>query len=342
MKICWDNLEKYQVKYYAKSGTFRVFKGSQWKSLIYHESCLKCGEPFLNPKNQDRFCCSSCANSYTNIKNGVTWNVEKSKETKLKKYGDENFNGSKKASQTRKNFSDERRQEIELKKQETWIENYGVDNPNKSREVREKVEATNLETYGSKCSWGNKDVQKKCVETTKKNCGIEDDSITNVGQIPQVKEKIAETNIERHGVSCVFVLEEFRYSGTVSPISQTFFWKLYNKLPPKLKEQCYFHELNKEFSTSYCSFDFKLRNCVIEFNGDLWHANPNKYSSDDLVISFTSKKLFAKDIWEREEKRNNKIKDDGYSAHVVWENDVRKDIDKQILLCLKFILETYK
>ncbi len=46
MGICWDNLDKYQIRYIAKSGAFRVFKGSQWKTVYYYEACLKCGGAF--------------------------------------------------------------------------------------------------------------------------------------------------------------------------------------------------------------------------------------------------------------------------------------------------------
>ena len=141
-----------------KTGTFRVFKGGQWKSFVYHESCLKCGEPFLNPKAQNRFCGHSCANSYTNKKLGRGFDREKSKETKLRKYGDENYNNVEKAQKTKSNWSEEKKQEIQLKKEETWIENYGVTNPNKCREVREKIEETNIKTYGSPCCWGNKEI----------------------------------------------------------------------------------------------------------------------------------------------------------------------------------------
>lgn len=415
MKICWDNLEKYRVWYYAKTGTFRVFKGSQWKTYVYHEACLKCGEPFLNPKKMDRFCCGSCANSYTNIKNGTTWNHEKSRETKLKKYGDENFNNSKKASQTRKNFSDERKQEIQLKKEETWIETYGTTNPNKSRVVREKVEETNLNRYGSKCSWGNKEVHKKCLETTKKNFGIEDDSITNVGQIPQIKEKIIETNLERHGVKCVFSLAKFRNvkkatesrrrlwenasdeykqgyadrthlmwkgfseekkkrinlkrslswkekspeeinsimnkvyatkkkngSWGCSKTSQIFFWQLYEMLPNELKEECYFYELNKEFYTEYCFLDFKVGNCVIEFNGDRWHANPEKYGPEDRPRPYKEHNLTSQEIWDKDKEREERLKNDGYELLVVWASHAKLNKENELQRCLNFILNLYK
>lgn len=343
MKICWDELEKYQVWYYAKRGTFRVFKGGQWRSFVYHESCLKCGEPFLNPKNQDRFCCGSCANSYTNIKLGHTWDLEKAKASKLKKYGNENYVNSEKISKTKLNHSEEKKQEIQLKKEETWFNNYGVTNPNKCEEVRGKIEETNLKRYGSPCSLGNKDIWQKSVETTKEIYGIDDDSITNVAQIPQVKEKIVETNLKNHGVECVFLLDKYRYSkGSVSPISQKFFWALYEKLTNECKELCFFHELNNEFMTTYCNFDFKVGNCVIEYNGDLWHANPKKYKEDDLVISFLSKKMFAKDIWKREERRNNKIYDDGYKLLIIWDNHTKKYWDETIDNCLEFVLKNYK
>lgn len=396
MKICWDELEKYQVWYYAKSGTFRVFKGGQWRSFIYHEACLKCGEPFLNPKSRDRFCCGSCANSYTNIKLGHTWDIEKAKASKLKKYGNENYNGSEKASRTRKNFSKERKKEIELKKEQTWIENYGVSNPNKSREVRKKIEETNIKTYGSPCCWGNKEIWQKSVESTKEKFGVDDDSIVNVGQIPQIKEKIVETNLRNHGVECVLSLSKFRNvkkatesrkrlwenstdeyrngyaertskvwrgfskdkkkeinekryktkkennSWGVSKASQIFFWELYDLLPENLKEHCHFHELNKEFYTCNAFIDFKVGNCIIEFNGDKWHANPEKYGPKDRPRPYEINNLRAEEIWKLDEERAIRLEKEGYKLCVVWASHCKLNKEEQLQKCLDFILKNYK
>lgn len=52
MKICYDELEKHQIKL-SKNGNFRFWSGSQWKTIYYHESCENCGHPYLSGKLKD-------------------------------------------------------------------------------------------------------------------------------------------------------------------------------------------------------------------------------------------------------------------------------------------------
>ena len=77
--------------------------------------------------------------------------------------------------------------------------------------------------------------------------------------------------------------------GGFSKSSQKLFWSIYHKMPEHLKDKCYFKELNKEFLVSvnniFYLYDFVISNInlCIEFNGDIWHAYPNKYKKDDTV-----------------------------------------------------------
>ena len=85
--------------------------------------------------------------------------------------------------------------------------------------------------------------------------------------------------------------------------------------------------LEKRIKNSKIFADIQIPNIklVIEFNGDYWHCNPQKYKSD----YFNKKKsLYAKEIWERDAQRLEKIKKLGYSVVVVWENDFLMDKDK--------------
>ena len=49
-------------------------------------------------------------------------------------------------------------------------------------------------------------------------------------------------------------------------------------------------------------YDFKWKNKIIEFNGDLYHANPNKYIESDTPLSkiksIKNKNITAKEIWD--------------------------------------------
>lgn len=61
---------------------------------------------------------------------------------------------------------------------------------------------------------------------------------------------------------------------------------------------------------------------IIEYNGDYWHCNPNKYSSD-----YFNKKTgkYAKDVWATDLDRRNILEQMGYSIFCVWESDFLKE-----------------
>jgi G:T-mismatch repair DNA endonuclease (very short patch repair protein) len=68
---------------------------------------------------------------------------------------------------------------------------------------------------------------------------------------------------------------------------------------------------------------------VIEFFGSFWHADPRRYKPDELM--FSAKKrgdILAKDIWERDQERLDRIKDSGYEVIIVWEDDFLDDPDE--------------
>lgn len=56
---------------------------------------------------------------------------------------------------------------------------------------------------------------------------------------------------------------------------------------------------------------------IIEYYGDYWHCNPIKYQSD---YYHTVIKKTAKEIWERDKKREQELIDAGYQVTIKWEN----------------------
>lgn len=79
------------------------------------------------------------------------------------------------------------------------------------------------------------------------------------------------------------------------------------------------------------------KNLIIEFNGDYWHMNPNKYSSD---IYNKACGMTAAEIWKRDENKNNIAIQHGYFLHCVWEDDYKKSKNK--LQFLKEIISKYE
>lgn len=92
-----------------------------------------------------------------------------------------------------------------------------------------------------------------------------------------------------------------------------------------------FGKWHKELN-GYVIYDIKHSKCIIEFNGDYWHANPSIYSADDMIRGKR-----AADIWERDAKKLQLVTDLGFNVLVVWEKDYRVNQRKTIEDVVKWI-----
>lgn len=63
-------------------------------------------------------------------------------------------------------------------------------------------------------------------------------------------------------------------------------------------------------------------NIIIEFNGDLWHANPKKYQADDIMPIVKKK---ARDIWEFDYEKTKVAINRGFRLLKVWESEYKLD-----------------
>jgi hypothetical protein len=88
----------------------------------------------------------------------------------------------------------------------------------------------------------------------------------------------------------------------------------------------------------YYSYDIRYKNKIIEYNGDLWHANPSKYKKTDIPKIPKNKKT-AEEIWNRDRLKNELVKNKGYDVLVIWESDYKNDKQKVIEKCIKFLTQ---
>jgi hypothetical protein len=70
-------------------------------------------------------------------------------------------------------------------------------------------------------------------------------------------------------------------------------------------------------------FDFynEEANKLIEFQGDYWHCNPEKYKSDYF---HTVKQMYAWEIWEFDAQKKRQAEEQGWEVEYVWESDYLK------------------
>lgn len=72
---------------------------------------------------------------------------------------------------------------------------------------------------------------------------------------------------------------------------------------------------------------------IIEYYGSYWHADPAIYNGSDIMF----KGRTAKEIWDYDYERINKLKDYGYRVIVVWEKDFQ-DNPERIINELKILI----
>jgi very-short-patch-repair endonuclease len=95
---------------------------------------------------------------------------------------------------------------------------------------------------------------------------------------------------------------------------------------------------NGEFVISKYCVDFidHDTNRIIEFNGDVYHVNPNIFKFDDTPNPW-NKKLLSEQIWESDRIRNELIESLGYKVFVVWELEYRKNTKQTVEKCIEFL-----
>ena len=84
----------------------------------------------------------------------------------------------------------------------------------------------------------------------------------------------------------------------------------------------------------FCDVEKKLYK---EFYGDRWHGNPILYKPDDHPYP-RDLQITAKELWERDKKRNDFIESQGYKKLIIWEYEYKHNKDATINKALNFIL----
>lgn len=128
-----------------------------------------------------------------------------------------------------------------------------------------------------------------------------------------------------------------------SKISQ----ELFDKIFEKLKREFKYATNNGEFSLKKESggvwlYDFTdLKNKkIIEYHGDVYHANPKLYEANDRPHPFRRGKL-ASDIWKKDKLKLSVAKENGFDVLYIWDSEysgVGVDKKNEVLKkCIEFL-----
>lgn len=86
----------------------------------------------------------------------------------------------------------------------------------------------------------------------------------------------------------------------------------------------------------YDYVDITLKRCI-EFNGDVFHANPEMFTSTDTP-NFYYKELTSEKIWEADKRKIDCLYEErGIDTFVVWERDYNSNKQDVIDRCIKFL-----
>lgn len=190
-------------------------------------------------------------------------------------------------------------------------------------------------------------VQPKIKNTLQKRYG---EGIINVGQIPEVKEKVKNTFIKHYGYTNIWKTPEYAQFtsnrwATMDPEKKKELlhkWQKNNNgriSNLELKIVKVFIELNIPIQTQYYiknyyhAYDIYLTgtNIIIEVNGDFWHANPKIYKENDM-LNFPKNKKLAKDVWEHDMKNIKFAENKGYKVIIFWETDINNANDLKLFV----------
>lgn len=140
---------------------------------------------------------------------------------------------------------------VVLKRNETMFKKYGFKNALQVPEIKEKIQITNQERYGSISPSGNVEVRRKQKETLMRNYGVENPSLSKEIQDKrkqtfiekygvenpllnsEIREKITQTNLSRYGVKNVLFNKEIREKRDATLIER------YGTLYPLQNEDCF-------------------------------------------------------------------------------------------------------
>ena len=130
-----------------------------------------------------------------------------------------------------------------------------------------------------------------------------------------------------------------------SNIANDFFISLYGMIKNQINK-CYTKFLNHEYaiydhSTKQCyMYDFVLPDLkvCIEYNGDVFHANPKIYKKNDHPNPY-NKRLTSEQIWFHDSYKNSLIQNRGYDIFIVWECDDRNCRHDELMRIYNLIVD---
>lgn len=212
-------------------------------------------------------------------------------------------------------------------------EKYGVENPSQIEWVKQKKKDTFQKHYGVDNIWKSADYYKWLDDYMLIHYGVKRVS-TNPWGWRGAGEKRKPERIQKlwggRDRWWASLSDEEKSSFMAEVCSKNTFG---SKIETRVREALdQLHISHKRWvSVGHRNFDFGIDGCqiLVEVNGDFWHANPSKYNAED-VIPFPDGHRKAKEVWEKDKKKQLIAERKGYNVLVLWESDLKSMTDKDL------------
>jgi G:T-mismatch repair DNA endonuclease (very short patch repair protein) len=106
-----------------------------------------------------------------------------------------------------------------------------------------------------------------------------------------------------------------------------------DKIKFKMFQNVEYHNNEKKIRKKEIDFLIKPKK-IIEYNG-YYHFDNRKYKPNEVKVVH-GKSTLVKDVWKQEETVLNQIKKEGYRILIIWDSDLKKDIENTTKKILKF------
>jgi len=183
--------------------------------------CLFCKNKFsIRKKEKQQICSEECRKKWASLPENIESRIIASKEavkekfgvdnvfqlnyikdklknTKLEKYGDENYNNPNKMLETKSDkYGEDWGKEWYKNMSNEMKKNFGVKHPLQTQVFLDKLKKTNLEKYGK--DWNSKSdvVKEKIKNSIKEKYGVD-----NISQLEKIKQKKKDTSLKNFGVT---------------------------------------------------------------------------------------------------------------------------------------------
>lgn len=217
-------------------------------------------------------------------------------------------------------------------REEKSLKRYGVKSPNQSEEIKQLRRDRSMERWGVPSPNHVPEIKLRAKEGFKAKYGVE-----HFMQNPDSKEKFRQTLMTNYGVPSLAFMS--RRSSTEA---QNFFNTLYSQMPEDTQDKCYFSPHSREFDVwyerKYYKYDFvhsRLKK-AIEYNGSRFHPRPEQQDDEVGWCLFRP----TRTVYEArgyEAHKLGALRARGFEVLVVWDYEVKHDLNSVLNHCLSFL-----